>query len=57
MTRTLNNCSVIKNFKLLGQSKPEQKNGICNGYNNTYYNPDGKFEPCDKCKLNYKNKK
>ena len=25
MARTLNNCSVIKNFKLLGQSKPEQK--------------------------------
>lgn len=57
MARTLSNCSVIKNFKLLGQSKPEQKNGICSGYNNTYYNPDGKFEPCDKCKLNYKNKK
>lgn len=55
MARTVENCSMIKKFKVLGQEKPLQKNGKCKGYNNTYYQPDGKFECCDKCKLNDKN--
>ena len=54
MARTVENCSVVKKFKIMGQEKLLQKNGKCKGYNNTYYQPDGKFEQCDKCKLNDK---
>lgn len=56
MARTLNNCSVIKNFQFLVLDKPKQENGICYGYNNKYYQIDGKFEACDKCRFNNKNK-
>lgn len=48
MARTIENCSMIKKFEIMGQEKPLQKNGKCKGYNNTYYQPDGKFEQCDK---------
>lgn len=47
MTRTLDNCSLIK---LLGV-KPEQYNGKCLGYARGE-SDDEPFEVCKKCKLN-----
>ena len=47
MTRTLDNCSLIK---LLGV-KPKQYNGKCLGYARGE-SDDEPFEVCKKCKLN-----
>jgi len=52
MRRTVENCSVIKKYQAQGQKKPPQKVGKCQGYNNEYYWPDGRYAACDRCKLN-----
>ena len=54
MNRTVENCSVIKKYQAQGQKKPPQKDGKCQGYNNEYYWPDGRYAACDRCKLNDK---
>lgn len=50
--RTLENCSLIKNYGFLKQRKPKQENGKCEGYG--FLHPNGKYLTCEKCKLHNK---
>lgn len=40
-------------MRVLGQHMQKQINGKCQGFNTTYYSPDGENSVCDKFKLNY----
>lgn len=55
MELTMFNCKVIKMYRKTGAKAPKQINFKCEGYNTKYYWPDGKYKPCDECKLNIKN--
>ncbi|WP_404988418.1 hypothetical protein [Clostridium culturomicium] len=50
MKRTLENCSLIKIGIQIGEGKPNQYEGKCEGYCN--YDGDEPMEKCKACKLN-----
>ena len=50
MRRTLENCSLIKIGIHLGEGKPKQYDGKCEGYCNS--DGDEPIEKCKACKLN-----
>ena len=50
LKRTLENCSLIKIGIQIGEGKPNQYEGKCEGYCN--YDGDEPMEKCKACKLN-----
>lgn len=49
MKRTLENCSLIKQSIHIGVGRPNQRNGLCQGY--SYPDDDEPCETCKNCKL------
>lgn len=51
MKRTLENCSLIQQGRRKGIGEPQQRNGVCLGYQKDK-NDDEPCEKCKTCKLN-----
>lgn len=56
MMRTLENCSLIQKCVRKGIGEPEQRNGVCLGYQKGE-NDDEPCEKCKSCKLNISHEK